>query len=65
MRVEDRDHFADARRRAIAADRSFVLNVVIARNVPLMPPLPAGAARLDAMRKAISAEPAGSSVGLL
>lgn len=65
MQVEDRDHFADARRRAIAADRSFVLDVVIARSVPLMPPLPASAARLDAMRKAISAEPAGNTVGLV
>ncbi|MDQ0733561.1 thiamine pyrophosphate-requiring protein [Arthrobacter agilis] len=65
VRVEDPEDLADAWRRAFAADRPFVVDVVTDPDVPLLPPFPAGAAKLGSMRGAIGQEPAGSAAGLL
>ncbi|MFJ6001533.1 thiamine pyrophosphate-requiring protein [Arthrobacter sp. NPDC092385] len=65
VRVEDPDDLADAWRRAFAADRPFVLDVVTDPNVPLLPPFPAGAAKLEPMRAALDEEPGSSASGLL
>jgi pyruvate dehydrogenase (quinone) len=65
VRVEDPEDLAAGWRRAFSADRPFVLDVVTDPNVPLLPPFPAGAAKLDAMRAALDAEPESSAGGLL
>lgn len=65
VRVDDPADLADAWQRAFAADRPFVLDVVTDPNVPLLPPFPAGAGKLEAMRGAIGAEPASNASGLL
>jgi pyruvate dehydrogenase (quinone) len=41
---------------ALSADRPVVLEVLTDPNIPLLPPFPAGAAKLDQMRAAISQE---------
>ncbi|MHA7181526.1 thiamine pyrophosphate-requiring protein [Arthrobacter sp. MDB2-24] len=65
VRVTDPDDLAGAWQRAFSADRPFVLDVVTDPDVPLLPPFPAGAAKLDPIRGALEAEPAGSAAGLV
>ncbi|RJT77262.1 thiamine pyrophosphate-requiring protein [Arthrobacter cheniae] len=65
VRIEDPDDLADAWRRALAADRPFILDVVTDPNVPLLPPFPAGAAKLEAMQEALAVERNSSGAELL
>ncbi|MDN4612128.1 thiamine pyrophosphate-requiring protein [Arthrobacter burdickii] len=65
VRVTDPEDLADAWQRAFSADRPFVLDVVTDPDVPLLPPFPAGAAKLDSIRGALEAEPAGGAAGLV
>jgi pyruvate dehydrogenase (quinone) len=65
LRVEDPADLERAWQRAFAADRPFVLDVVTDPNVPLLPPFPAGAAKLEAIRGALEEEPDSSAPGLL
>jgi pyruvate dehydrogenase (quinone) len=55
-RVDAPEDLADAWRRALAADRPFLLEIVTDAAVPLLPPFPAGANKLEQMRSAIDAE---------
>lgn len=65
VRVTDPEDLADAWRQAFAADRPFVLDVVTDPDVPLLPPFPAGAAKLEPMQGALADEPAGNAPALL
>ncbi|WDF33819.1 thiamine pyrophosphate-requiring protein [Arthrobacter agilis] len=65
VRVQDPERLADAWHQAFSSDRPFVLDVVTDPNVPLLPPFPAGAAKLDAMRGALASEPDSSAGRLL
>jgi pyruvate dehydrogenase (quinone) len=65
VRIEDPGDLADAWRRAFAADRPFIPDVVTDPNVPLLPPFPAGAAKLGAMQEALAAEPNSGAAELL
>jgi pyruvate dehydrogenase (quinone) len=56
IRVEDPELLGDAWEQAFAADRPVVLEVLTDPNVPLLPPFPAGAEKLDAMRSALADE---------
>jgi pyruvate dehydrogenase (quinone) len=58
-RVEDPEQLAAAWERALSADRPVLLEVKTDASIPLLPPFPGGAAKLDTMRGALEAE--GSS----
>jgi pyruvate dehydrogenase (quinone) len=58
-RVEDPADLAGAWRRALAADRPYVLEVLTDREVPLLPPFPAGEAKLELIGAALEAEAEG------
>ncbi|MEC5180870.1 thiamine pyrophosphate-requiring protein [Arthrobacter sp. CG_A4] len=62
IRVDDPHQLADAWDRAFAADRPVVLEVLTDPDVPLLPPFPAGAEKLDGMRTAL-AEEGGAGAG--
>lgn len=55
-RVERPEQLASAWKRALGADRPYVLDVVTDASTPLLPPFPAGAAKLQNMRVAIGNE---------
>ncbi|MCU1425385.1 MAG: thiamine pyrophosphate-requiring protein, partial [Microbacteriaceae bacterium] len=55
-RVDDSEQLADAWQRALAADRPFLLEVMTDPGVPLFPPFPAGAQKLEQMQSALRAE---------
>jgi pyruvate dehydrogenase (quinone) len=44
---------------ALAADRPFVLEAVVDPDVPLLPPFPAGEAKLEAFERGLGQEPDG------
>lgn len=56
IRVDDPADVGPAWDAALAADRPVVLEAVVDAEVPLLPPFPAGAAQLDAMRAGLSRE---------
>jgi len=56
IRVDSPEQLAGAWDRALAADRPTVIEVLTDPDVPLLPPFPAGAEKLDDMRSALSAE---------
>lgn len=56
IRVDEPETLGDAWKRALASDRPVVLEVLTDANVPLLPPFPAGAAKLEPMRKGLDAE---------
>ena len=56
IRVEDPADLGAAWDRALAADRPVVLEVRTDPDVPLLPPFPAGAQKLDAFRAALAQE---------
>jgi len=62
IHVDDPHQLADAWDRALAADRPVVLEVLTDPDVPLLPPFPAGAEKLDGMRTAL-AEEGGAGAG--
>jgi pyruvate dehydrogenase (quinone) len=55
-KVEDPADLGEAWRRAFAADRPYVLEIFTDPNVPLLPPFPAGEAKLEPMTTALHAE---------
>ena len=55
-KVEDPADLDMAWRRAFAADRPYVLEVLTDPDVPLLPPFPAGEAKLEPMTAALQAE---------
>lgn len=66
IRVDAPEQLAGAWDRAFAADRPVVIEVVSDPDIPLLPPFPAGAEKLDGMRSAIAAEGAeGRGAGKL
>ncbi|MFE5837113.1 thiamine pyrophosphate-requiring protein [Arthrobacter sp. NPDC056493] len=62
IRVESPEQLAGAWDRALAAERPVVIEVLTDPDVPLLPPFPAGAEKLDDMRSAL-AEEGGSGEG--
>ena len=56
IRVDNPAELGRAWDQALAADRPVVLEVITDPNVPLLPPFPAGALKLEDMRSALSAE---------
>jgi len=55
-KVEDPAHLSEAWHRAFAADRPYVLEVLTDPDVPLVPPFPAGEAKLEPMTAALHTE---------
>jgi pyruvate dehydrogenase (quinone) len=62
IRVDSPEQLAGAWDRALAAERPAVIEVLTDPAVPLLPPFPAGAEKLEDMRSALSAE-GGSGEG--
>ena len=56
IRVDDPDRLGAAWDEALSGDRPTVIEVMTDPSVPLLAPFPAGAAKLDQMRKGIAAE---------
>ena len=56
IRVDDPDRLGAAWDLALSADRPVVLEVLTDRAVPLLPPFPAGAAKLEKMRAGLAQE---------
>lgn len=56
IRVDDPDELDTAWQRALSADRPVVLEVLTDPAVPLLPPFPAGAAKLEQMRAGLAQE---------
>ena len=56
IRVDDPSGVADAWKRALSADRPTVIEAVVDPDVPLLPPFPAGAAKLDSFRAGLAQE---------
>ncbi|WP_395400868.1 thiamine pyrophosphate-requiring protein [Arthrobacter sp. UC242_113] len=56
IRVDSPEQLAGAWDRALAAERPVVIEVLTDPDVPLLPPFPAGAEKLDGMRSALSEE---------
>jgi pyruvate dehydrogenase (quinone) len=54
--VDDPSRVAGAWEEALAADRPTVIEAVVDADVPLLPPFPAGAAKLDSFRTGLEAE---------
>lgn len=67
IRVDSPEQLAGAWDRALAADRPVVIEVLTDPDVPLLPPFPAGAEKLDGMRSALSeeGEPGAGAAALL
>jgi pyruvate dehydrogenase (quinone) len=59
IRVEAGDDVGAAWDRALAADRPVVLEAVVDPDVPLLPPFPAGEAKLDSFHRALDQEDDG------
>ncbi|MFD3446870.1 thiamine pyrophosphate-requiring protein [Microbacteriaceae bacterium 4G12] len=55
-RVEDPEQLAGAWERALSADRPVLLEVRTDASIPLLPPFPGGASKLDTMRGALDEE---------
>ncbi|WP_210507070.1 thiamine pyrophosphate-requiring protein [Naasia sp. SYSU D00057] len=60
IRVDDPAQIGPAWDAALAADRPVVIEVIADPSVPLLPPFPAGEAKLEQMRSSIDAEGEGS-----
>jgi pyruvate dehydrogenase (quinone) len=58
-RVDDPAGLEDAWRRALAADRPYLIEVITDPDVPLLPPFPAGEQKLQSMISALEAEGEG------
>ncbi|MGN7251261.1 thiamine pyrophosphate-requiring protein [Arthrobacter sp. SAFR-014] len=56
IRVDSPEQLADAWDRALGAERPVLIEVLTDPDVPLLPPFPAGAEKLDGMRSALSEE---------
>src|SRR5690606_24359490 len=56
IRVEHGHEVDDAWQRALVADRPVVLEAVVDPDVPLLPPFPGGAEKLDNFRRALAQE---------
>lgn len=56
IRVDAPEQLAGAWERAFDADRPVVIEVLTDPDIPLLPPFPAGAEKLDGMRSALAAE---------
>ncbi|MBT2585137.1 thiamine pyrophosphate-requiring protein [Arthrobacter sp. ISL-95] len=56
IRVEDPAKLGEAWDYALSADRPAVIEVLTDPNIPLLPPFPAGAQKLEGMRSALTAE---------
>lgn len=56
IQVDDPDALADAWRQAFSADRPVVIDVHSDPDIPLLPPFPEGAQKLDAIRRALHQE---------
>ena len=56
IRVTSRDEVDAAWDRALAADRPVVLEAVVDRDVPLLPPFPAGEQKLESFHRALDQE---------
>jgi len=59
IRVDDPAGVDDAWDRALSADRPVVIEAIVDRDVPLLPPFPAGKAKLDSFRAALAQEDGG------
>lgn len=59
IRVDAPDQVEDAWQRALAADRPVVIEAVVDRDVPLLPPFPAGEAKLETFHQGLSQEDDG------
>jgi pyruvate dehydrogenase (quinone) len=59
VRVIDPAEVGAAWDAALAADRPFVLEAVVDPDVPLLPPFPAGEAKLDSFERGLAQEPDG------
>jgi pyruvate dehydrogenase (quinone) len=59
VRISRPDEVDDAWDRALSADRPFVIEAVVDPDVPLLPPFPAGEAKLDNFRAALAQEEDG------
>ena len=55
-RVDDPEVLSAAWQRALSADRPYVLDIVSDASIPLLPPFPAGAAKLEQMFGALESE---------
>jgi pyruvate dehydrogenase (quinone) len=64
IRVDDPEDLAGAWRQALAADRPVLIEVITDPNVPLLPPFPAGAAKLESMREGLAKEGAAGVAAL-
>ena len=64
IRVTRPEEVADALRRALAADRPVLIQAVVDRDVPLLPPYPAGREKLASMRSALAQEGTGGAHAL-
>jgi pyruvate dehydrogenase (quinone) len=56
IRIDDPEALAGAWQQALAADRPVLIEVMTDPNVPLLPPFPAGAAKLESMREGLESE---------
>ena len=56
LRVDDPADLDDAWREALACDRPFLLQAVVDPDVPLLPPFPVGAEKLESMRAGLDEE---------
>lgn len=56
LRVDTPGLLDEAWEEALGADRPVVVEAVVDRDVPLLPPFPAGEAKLESMHKALDAE---------
>ena len=56
IRIDRPDQVADAWHTALTADRPVLLQAVVDRDVPLLPPYPAGREKLESMRRALGEE---------
>src|SRR3954451_7997971 len=66
IRVEVPDELGSAWERPLAADRPVVLEVRVDPDVPLLPPFPSGAEKLESFRSALSQEgPSGTGARAL
>lgn len=56
IRLDDPADVDDVWRAALSADRPVVIEAVVDADVPLLPPFPAGAQKLDSFRDALAQE---------
>jgi pyruvate dehydrogenase (quinone) len=59
VRVDGPEDLEDAWDEVMSATRPVVLEAVVDRDVPLLPPLPAGEAKLESFHRGLAAEPDG------